>query len=232
MSKEVKRIRKIKESLDTNKVYTIEEAVKVLMANSKLKFPETLDVAVKLGVNPQHSDQIVRGVVQLPHGTGKTVRIAVFARGDKAAEATAAGADVVGAEDLVEAIEKGEINFDKCIATPDMMALLGRVAKILGPKGMMPNAKLGSVTLNIKAAVEASKAGQVEFRAEKAGIVHAGLGKLNFKEDALVENAKVFFDALAKAKPTGAKGAYFVRASLSSTMGVGLKLDLSSVVKL
>ncbi|MDR2007348.1 MAG: 50S ribosomal protein L1 [Alphaproteobacteria bacterium] len=232
MTKEVKRIRKIKESVDTNKVYAIEEAVKILMANSKLKFPETLDVAVKLGVNPQHSDQIVRGVVQLPNGTGKTVKIAVLARGDKAAEAQAAGADIVGAEDLIEIVEKGEINFDKLIATPDMMALLGRVAKILGPKGLMPNAKLGSVTVNVKGAVEAAKAGQVEFRAEKAGIVHAGLGKLNFKEDALIENVKVFFDALAKAKPSGAKGAYFVRASISSTMGVGLKLDLSSVVKL
>ncbi|MDR0484265.1 MAG: 50S ribosomal protein L1 [Alphaproteobacteria bacterium] len=230
--KEVKRIRKIKETVDVNKVYAIEEAVKILVANSKLKFPETLDVAVKLGVNPQHSDQIVRGVVQLPNGTGKTLRIAVFARGDKANEAKEAGADIVGAEDLVEQIEKGEINFDKCIATPDMMALLGKVAKILGPKGLMPNAKLGSVTLNVKTAVEAAKAGQVEFRAEKAGIVHAGLGKLNFKEDALIENVKVFFDALAKAKPTGAKGAYFVKASISSTMGVGLKLDLSSVIKL
>ncbi len=232
MVREVKRIRKIKESLDLNKVYTIEEAVKSLISNSSLKFPETLDVAVKLGVNPQHSDQIVRGVVQLPNGTGKTARVAVFARGDKAQEAKDAGADIVGSEDLVEMIQKGEINFDKCIATPDMMALLGRVAKILGPKGLMPNAKLGSVTLNIKSAVESAKAGQVEFRAEKAGIVHAGLGKLNFKEESLVENVKVFFDALAKAKPSGAKGAYFIKASISSTMGVGLKLDLSSIVKL
>lgn len=230
--KEAKRIRKIKDNVDLNKVYSLEEAVKILMANGSQKFAETLDVAVKLGVNPQHSDQIVRGVVQLPNGTGKTARVAVFARGDKAVEAKEAGADIVGSEDLVEAIQKGEINFDKCIATPDMMALLGRVAKILGPKGLMPNAKLGSVTLNIKSAVEAAKAGQVEFRAEKAGIVHGGLGKLNFKEDALIENVKVFFDALAKAKPSGAKGAYFIKANISSTMGVGLKLDLSSIVKL
>ncbi len=231
MVKDTKRIAKIKSSVDLMKMYPIEEAISIIVDNSKVKFSETMDIAVKLGVNPQHSDQIVRGVVQLPHGTGKVIKIAVFAKGDKAKEAMECGADIVGAEDLVEKIEGGTINFDKCIATPDMMVLLGKVAKILGPKGLMPNAKLGSVTMNIKAAVESAKAGQIEFRAEKAGIVHAGLGKLSFPQASLVENIKVFFDALAKAKPTGAKGTYFLKATISSTMGVGLKLDLSSVIK-
>jgi large subunit ribosomal protein L1 len=226
-----KKIRKIKENLDVNKSYTVEEAVAFLKANKVSKFDETLDVALKLGINPQHSDQIVRGVVQLPHGTGKTVKVAVFARGEKANEAKTAGADIVGAEDLVEAIEKGQIDFDKCIATPDMMGLIGKVAKVLGPKGLMPNAKLGSVTLNIKDAVVAAKAGQIEFRAEKTGIVHAGLGKLSFSDANLVENVKTFFDAINRAKPSGAKGVYMLKATLTSTMGVGLKLDISSVAK-
>lgn len=232
MVKLSKRIKALQSAIDINKVYSIEEAVKILKSNSKVKFPETLDVAVKLGVNPQHSDQIVRGVVQLPHGTGKTVKVAVFAKGEKAEEAKKAGADIVGAEDLVEQIEKGEINFDKCIATPDMMGLLGKVAKVLGPKGLMPNAKLGSVTLNVADAVNSAKAGQVEFRAEKSGIVHCGLGKLNFDESHLVENVKVFFDALNRARPSGAKGVYFVKSTVTSTMGLGLKLDIASVVKI
>ncbi len=231
MAMQGKKIRKIKENLDVNKSYTVEEAVAFLKANKVSKFDETLDVALKLGINPQHSDQIVRGVVQLPHGTGKTVKVAVFARGEKANEAKTAGADIVGAEDLVEAIEKGQIDFDKCIATPDMMGLIGKVAKVLGPKGLMPNAKLGSVTLNIKDAVVAAKAGQIEFRAEKTGIVHAGLGKLSFSDANLVENVKTFFDAINRAKPSGAKGVYMLKATLTSTMGVGLKLDISSVAK-
>ena len=231
MAMQGKKIRKIKENLDVNKSYTVEEAVAFLKANKVSKFDETLDVALKLGINPQHSDQIVRGVVQLPHGTGKTIKVAVFARGEKANEAKTAGADIVGAEDLVEAIEKGQIDFDKCIATPDMMGLIGKVAKVLGPKGLMPNAKLGSVTLNIKDAVSAAKAGQIEFRAEKTGIVHAGLGKLSFSDANLVENVKTFFDAINRAKPSGAKGVYMLKATLTSTMGVGLKLDISSVAK-
>ncbi|MFL1780786.1 50S ribosomal protein L1 [Candidatus Hepatincolaceae symbiont of Richtersius coronifer] len=232
MTKETKRIKKIREAVDFTKTYSVEEAIKILKSNSAVKFDETLDVAVKLGINPQHSDQIVRGVVQLPNGLGKNIRVAVFARGDKAAEALAAGADIVGADDLVDKIQQGEILFDRCIATPDMMALIGKVAKVLGPKGLMPNAKLGTVTLNIKDAVMAAKAGQVEFRAEKTGIIHSGLGKLSFSENALIENIKTFFDALSRAKPSGAKGAYFVKATITSTMGVGLKLDMGSVVKL
>ena len=230
MAKLSKRLAKVNSSIDKNKVYSLAEAVSLLKSNSTVKFDETLDVAVKLGVNPQHSDQLVRGVTILPHGTGKTVSVAVFAKGEKAQEAKDAGADIVGAEDLVEQIEKGEINFEKCIATPDMMAVLGRVAKILGPKGLMPNAKLGSVTVNVKDAVKAAKGGQIEFRVEKTGIIHCGLGQLSFSEVALVENTKVLFEALSKAKPTGAKGSYFVKATLSSTMGVGLKIDIASAL--
>lgn len=227
-----KRIRNILKQVDITKIYSVEEAVKVLKQNSTLKFDETLDVSVKLGVNPQHSDQIVRGVASLPHGTGKKVKIAVFAKGDKAQEAKDAGADVVGAEDLVDTILKGDVSCDKYIATPDMMALIGRVAKILGPKGLMPSAKIGSVTLNLKEAINLVRLGQVEFRVERAGIIHAGLGKLSFTEDALIDNIKSFFDALLKAKPSGAKGVYFMKSTLSSTMGIGLKLDLTSVIKL
>ncbi len=231
MKKNTKRIEKLQKNLDTEKLYSLKEAVSLIKANTSVKFDETLDVAINLGIDATKSDQLVRGVVQLPHGNGKSVKIAVFATGAKAQEAKDAGADIVGSDDLVAAIEKGEINFDKCIATPDMMLLLGKVAKILGPKGLMPNAKLGSVTVNIKDAVASAKAGQVEFRAEKGGIVHCGVGKLSFTENALVENLTALFDALAKAKPATSKGVYFRRMSLSSTMGVGLKLDLSSIVK-
>lgn len=230
MAEKTKRIKNIETNIDRNKLYTLDEAIAILKNNTTVKFDETLDIAVKLGVNPQHSDQIVRGVVQLPAGTGKTVRVAVFARGDKAEEAKEAGADIVGAEDLVDQISAGEINFDKCIATPDMMAIIGKIAKILGTKGLMPNAKMGSITMNIKEAVSSAKAGQVEFRAEKSGIVHSGLGKLSFAETDLANNVKVFFDALQKAKPSGAKGAYFIKATLTSTMGVGLKLDFSNLI--
>lgn len=227
-----KRIRNILQKVDVTKIYSVEEAVKILKQNTTLKFDETLDVSVRLGVNPQHSDQIVRGVAALPHGTGKKVKIAVFAKGEKAKEAKEAGADVVGAEDLVDAILAGDVSCNKYIATPDMMALIGRIAKILGPKGLMPSAKIGSVTLNVKEAINLVRLGQVEFRVERAGIVHAGLGKLSFTEEALVENIKSFFEALLKAKPSGAKGVYFVKSTLSSTMGIGLKLDLVSVIKL
>ncbi len=232
MVKISKRIKSLRSSIDTNKTYQLEEAIKILKTNSTLKFKETLDIAVKLGINPQHSDQIVRGVVNLPNGTGKSVRVAVFAKGEKAQEAKDAGADIVGSDDLVDQISQGVVNFDKCIATPDMMGVLGKVAKVLGPKGLMPNAKLGSVTMNIKDAVNSAKSGQVEFRAEKNGIIHCGLGKLSFDNNLLVENVKVFFDALNRAKPSGAKGVYFVKSTITSTMGLGLKLDLSSVIKL
>ena len=225
-----KRIKEIKSKVDLQKIYNVEEAVNILKDNSKVKFDETLEVAVKLGVDPKYSDQMVRGFVNLPNGTGKVVRVAVFAKESKAEEAKLAGADIVGADDLVEKINAGEINFDRCIATPDVMALVGRVAKILGPKGLMPNPKLGTVTVNIKEAIASIKAGQVEFRVEKNGIVHAGLGKISFTKEALVANIKAFFDKLSKSRPQGAKGVFIVRASLTSTMNVGLNLDLSTVL--
>ncbi len=217
------------DGLDREKLYTVEEAVGALKDRSKTKFDETIEVAMNLGVDPRHADQMVRGVVALPHGTGKSVRVAVFARDAKAEEAKEAGADLVGAEDLMETIQKGEINFERCIATPDMMAVVGRLGKVLGPKGLMPNPKLGTVTMDVKGAVEAAKAGQVEFRVEKAGIVHGGVGKVSFGEAKIIENAKAFINAIIKAKPTGAKGTYVKRVALSSTMGPGLKIDPASL---
>ena len=229
MARQVKRVQKMLDGLNRDKFYTLEEAIKELKARSSVKFDETVEVAMNLGVDPRHADQMVRGVVSLPHGTGKTVRVAVFARDAKADEAREAGADVVGAEDLMEAIQKGEINFERCIATPDMMAVVGRLGKVLGPKGLMPNPKLGTVTMDVKGAVEAAKAGQVEFRVEKAGIIHGGVGKASFDDAQILENAKAFVDAVIKAKPTGAKGTYVKKVSLSSSMGPGLKIDVSAL---
>jgi len=224
-----KRITKAREGIDADKQYGLSEAIGLLKDRATAKFDETIEVAMNLGVDPRHADQMVRGVVNLPNGTGRTVRVAVFAKGDKAEEAKAAGADIVGAEDLVEIVQKGEINFDRCIATPDMMPLVGRLGKVLGPRGMMPNPKVGTVTPDVAAAVKASKGGAVEFRVEKAGIVHAGVGKASFDAKALEENVRAFADAVIKAKPTGAKGNYVKKVALSSTMGPGLKLDPSSV---
>ena len=229
MAKIAKKVAAAREGIDRNKLYDLSEAVSMIRERSATKFDETIEVAMNLGVDPRHADQMVRGVVNLPNGTGRTVRVAVFARGEKAEEATAAGADVVGAEDLVEIVQKGEINFDRCIATPDMMPLVGRLGKVLGPRGMMPNPKVGTVTPDVAAAVKASKGGAVEFRVEKAGIVHAGVGKASFDAKALEENVRAFADAVIKAKPTGAKGNYVKKVALSSTMGPGLKLDPSTV---
>jgi len=229
MAKVAKRVAKSREGIDPNKAYGLGEALKLLKDRSKVKFDETIEVALNLGVDPRHADQMVRGVVNLPNGTGRTVRVAVFARGAKAEEATAAGADIVGAEDLVEIVQKGEINFDRCIATPDMMPLVGRLGKVLGPRGMMPNPKVGTVTMDVAAAVKASKGGAVEFRVEKAGIIHAGVGKVSFDVAALEENVRALADAVNRAKPTGAKGVYLKKISLSSTMGPGLKVDLATV---
>ncbi|MBX9451666.1 50S ribosomal protein L1 [Neoaquamicrobium sediminum] len=229
MAKIAKRIAKAREGIDPNKQYELAEAIKMLKDRATAKFDETIEVAMNLGVDPRHADQMVRGVVNLPNGTGRTVRVAVFARGDKADEAKAAGADIVGAEELVETVQKGEINFDRCIATPDMMPLVGRLGKVLGPRGMMPNPKVGTVTADVAAAVKASKGGAVEFRVEKAGIVHAGVGKVSFDAKALEENVKAFADAVIKAKPTGAKGNYVKKVAITSTMGPGLKLDPATV---
>ena len=229
MARVAKRMKKAWEGLDREKLYGLDEAVKELKARSAVKFDETIEVAMNLGVDPRHADQMVRGVVSLPNGTGKSVRVAVFARGPKAEEATAAGAEVVGAEDLMEKVQKGEIDFERCIATPDMMAVVGRLGKILGPKGMMPNPKLGTVTMDVKGAVEAAKAGQVEYRVEKAGIIHGGVGKASFDEAQIVENAMTFINAVIKAKPSGAKGTYVKRVSVSSSMGPALKLDVAAL---
>ncbi len=229
MAKLAKRVEKSREGVDPNKSYALADAIKMLKDRSKVKFDETIEVALNLGVDPRHADQMVRGVVNLPNGTGRTVRVAVFAKGAKADEAKAAGADIVGAEDLVETVQKGEINFDRCIATPDMMPLVGRLGKVLGPRGMMPNPKVGTVTMDVAAAVKASKGGAVEFRVEKAGIIHAGVGKVSFDVAALEENVRALADAVNKAKPTGAKGVYMKKMSVSSTMGPGLKIDLASV---
>ncbi|MEN3931760.1 50S ribosomal protein L1 [Microvirga sp. W0021] len=225
-----KRIRAARELVDANKLYTIEEAVKLLKGAAKTKFDETVEIAMNLGVDPRHADQMVRGVCNLPNGSGRTLRVGVFARGPKADEAKAAGADVVGAEDLFEIVNGGTIEFDRCIATPDMMPLVGRLGKVLGPRGMMPNPKVGTVTMDIKAAVEASKGGAVEFRVEKAGIIHAGIGKLSFDEGKLIENIKAFVDAVSKAKPSGSKGTYVQRVAVSSTMGPGVKVEPASVL--
>ena len=224
-----KRIKKAREGIDRTKLYQIDEAVKLLRERSTAKFDETIEISMNLGVDPKHADQMVRGVVGLPHGTGKTVRIGVFARGAKADEAKAAGADVVGADDLAALVQEGKIEFDRCIATPDMMGLVGRLGKVLGPRGLMPNPKLGTVTMDVKGAVTAAKAGQVEFRAEKAGIVHAGIGKASFGEAQLVENARAFVEAIQRARPTGAKGTYVKKVAVSSTMGPGVRVDVTSL---
>lgn len=230
MAKHSKRLRAQYEGIDRQAPYDVGAAISLTKAKATAKFDETVEVALNLGVDPRHADQMVRGVVSLPRGTGKTLRVAVFAKGDKAAEARAAGADVVGAEDLMEQVQKGQIDFDRCIATPDMMGLVGRLGKILGPRGLMPNPKVGTVTMDVAGAVTAAKAGQVEFRAEKAGIVHGGIGKASFEDAALAENLRAFVDAVVKAKPTGAKGTYLKRVSISSTMGPGLRVDVASVV--
>lgn len=229
MAKTVKRLRSARESIDRNKLYPLDEAVKLLKAAGQTKFDQTVEVAVNLGVDPRHADQMVRGVVQLPHGSGRQVKVAVFAKGDKADEAKAAGADIVGAEDLAEQVQKGDIDFDRCIATPDMMPIVGRLGKILGPRGLMPNPKVGTVTPDVTEAVKAQKGGAVEFRVEKAGIIHAGVGKTSFGEEALVENIKALTDAVIKAKPTGAKGTYLKRLAISSTMGPGVKIEPASI---
>ena len=225
MAKLGKRAKAMLEGLDLNASYSIEEAVKVLKERSKVKFDETVEVAICLGVDPRHADQMVRGVIGLPNGTGKNVRVAVFARGDNAEKAKAAGAEFVGAEDLMEIIQKGEMSFDRCIATPDMMAVVGRLGKVLGPRGLMPNPKLGTVTQDVEAAIKAAKGGQVEYRVEKAGVIHVGVGKISFDEKAIVENVKTLVSAVAKARPSGVKGTYFKNMSLTSTMGPGLTID-------
>jgi large subunit ribosomal protein L1 len=224
-----KRLASAQKAIDSTKAYPLEAAIKLIKQTSKAKFDETVEMSMNLGIDPRHADQMVRGLTSLPNGTGKTVRVGVFARGPKAEEAEAAGADVVGAEDLAEKIQAGEINFDRCIATPDMMGVVGRLGKILGPRGLMPNPRLGTVTMDVKGAVSAAKGGQVEFRAEKAGIIHAGIGKVSFDEAKLIENAKALADAIQKARPTGAKGTYLKRASLSSTMGPGIRVDISTL---
>src|SRR5580704_6424888 len=224
-----KRLKKAYETVDATKAYPLPEAIKLVKQNAKAKFDETVEMTMNLGIDPRHADQMVRGLISLPNGTGKTVRVGVFARGAKAEEAQAAGADVVGAEDLAEKVQAGEIAFDRCIATPDMMGVVGRLGKILGPRGLMPNPRLGTVTMDVKGAVSAAKSGQVEFRAEKAGIIHAGIGKASFEEAKLVENAKALVDAVQKAKPTGAKGTYLQKVAVSSTMGPGIRVDVSSV---
>ena len=224
-----KRMKKMYEGFDKEKLYTISEALKVLKEKSTVKFDETVDIAMNLGIDTKQSDQNIRGMVSLPNGTGKKCVVAVFAKGPKATEAKEAGADMVGDDDLIANILKGQINFDRCIATPDMMASLGKVAKVLGPKGLMPNPKLGTVTMNVKEAVEKAKAGQVEYRAEKSGIVHAGIGKLSFGEAKLEENVRAFIDVIAKAKPASSKGTYIKKITLSSTQGVGLRIDLGDL---
>lgn len=224
-----KRMKDARTAIDRMKNYPVDEAVKLVKQFAKAKFDETVELAVNLNVDPRHADQQVRGVLSLPNGTGKTLRVAVFAKGDKAKDAEAAGADIVGAEDLAEQVQKGEINFDRVIAAPDMMPLVGKLGKILGPRGLMPNPKLGTVTADVGAAVKAVKGGQVEFRAEKAGIIHAGIGKASFSEQALVENVRAFYGAVQKAKPAGAKGSYVRKATISSTMGPGVVLDLNSL---
>jgi len=229
MATKGKRLTTAYEGVERGRAYELGDAVKLVKANAKAKFDETVELSLNLGIDPRHADQQVRGVVQLPNGTGKTVRVAVFAKGDKAEEATKAGADLVGAEDLAEKIQGGAMDFDRCIATPDMMAVVGRLGKLLGPRGLMPNPKLGTVTPNVADAVKAAKGGEVTFRAEKAGIVHVGVGKASFAEDAIAENIRAVFDAIAKAKPSGAKGTYIKRVSVSSTMGPGMQLEIGSL---
>ncbi len=230
MAKLGKRLKASNETRDRNAMYSVEDAVKYVKENAKVKFDETVEIALNLGVDPRHSDQQVRGVVQLPHGTGKSMRVAVFAQDAKAEDAKNAGADIVGAEDLAEKVQAGEIDFDRVIATPDMMAVVGRLGKVLGPRGLMPNPKLGTVTQDVAAAVQAAKGGEVQFRCEKAGIVHAGVGKASFDEKALAENVRAFVEAIQKARPSGAKGTYILKAAISSTMGPGIKLDVPNAL--
>ncbi|MCB4821186.1 50S ribosomal protein L1 [Roseicella aerolata] len=229
MAKQGKRLKAIYAGLDRDALVPLQQAIGLVKANAKAKFDETIEISMNLGIDPRHADQMVRGVVGLPNGTGKTVRVGVFARGAKAEEALAAGADVVGADELAAAVQEGKIEFDRCIATPDMMGLVGRLGKILGPRGLMPNPRLGTVTMDVKGAVTAAKAGQVEFRAEKAGIVHAGIGKASFEEGKLLENARAFIEAIQRAKPTGAKGTYVKKVAVSSSMGPGVRVDIASL---
>ncbi|WNJ98166.1 50S ribosomal protein L1 [Thalassospiraceae bacterium LMO-JJ14] len=229
MARKGKRYTAALDNIDRNAVYTIEDAVKILKDNAKSKFDETIEVAMNLGVDPRHADQMVRGTVSLPHGTGKSLRVAVFAKDAKADEAREAGADIVGAEDLMEQIQGGMMDFDRCIATPDMMGIVGRLGKVLGPKGLMPNPKLGTVTPDVAGAIQAAKAGQIEFRVEKMGIIHAGVGKASFSAEQLQENIAAFVSAIQHAKPTGAKGTYMKKVSVTSTMGPGIKLDLNAL---
>jgi large subunit ribosomal protein L1 len=229
MARKGKRLVKAADGLDRNAFYDLAQAVKLVKARATAKFDETVEIAMNLNVDPRKADQNVRGTVMLPHGTGKTLRVAVFARGDRAKEAEAAGADIVGAEDLAEKVQAGQIEIDRCIATPDMIALVGRLGKVLGPRGLMPNPKLGTVTANVAEAVKAAKGGQVEFRAEKAGIVHAGVGKASFTEEALLENVRAFVGAITRSKPSGVKGTFIRKVSLSSTMGPGVKLEIGGL---
>jgi len=230
MAKIGKRTVAAKATVDGDKLYGLTEAVKLIKSNATAKFDETVEIAVNLGVDPKHADQMVRGMVSLPNGTGKSIRVAVFAKGAKADEAKAAGAEFVGDDDLAELIQKGEMNFDRCIATPDMMMVVGKLGKVLGPRGLMPNPKLGTVTMDVAQAVKDAKGGQIEFRVEKLGIIHAGVGKASFDEKALAENVKSLIDALNKAKPSGAKGTYLKRVALSSTMGPGVKVDVADLL--
>ncbi len=229
MAQKGKRVRASREGIDVVKLYSLLDAVKLIKERATAKFDETVEVAMNLGVDPRHADQMVRGVCNLPNGSGRTVRVGVFARGPKADEARAAGADVVGAEDLVEAVQGGKIDFDRCIATPDMMGLVGRLGKVLGPRGLMPNPRVGTVTMNVGQAVKDAKGGAVEFRVEKAGIVHGGVGKVSFDEGKLVENIRAFAEAVTKAKPAGAKGTYVQRIAISSSMGPGVKVDPATI---
>jgi large subunit ribosomal protein L1 len=231
MAKIAKRVAKANEAFAGKAMITVEDAVKLIKGAASAKFDETVEIAMNLGVDPRHADQMVRGVVALPNGTGKTVRVAVFARGAKADEAKAAGADIVGAEDLMETIQSGKIEFDRCIATPDLMPLVGRLGKILGPRNLMPNPKVGTVTMDVKTAVEGAKGGEVQFKVEKAGVIHAGVGKVSFDEAKLAQNIRAFVDAVAKARPTGAKGTYVKKVSLSSTMGPGVSVDIASATQ-
>ncbi|WP_099826135.1 50S ribosomal protein L1 [Oceaniglobus indicus] len=228
MAKLGKRIRAAREAVADKRNLSVEDAVKLVKSNATAKFDETIEISMNLGVDPRHADQMVRGTVTLPNGTGKSVRVAVFARGAKADEATAAGADIVGAEDLMEQIQGGKIDFDRCIATPDMMPIVGRLGKILGPRNLMPNPKIGTVTMDVKEAVEAAKGGQVQFKAEKAGVIHAGIGKASFDEAKLAENVRAFVDAVGKARPTGAKGTYMKGVHLTSSMGPGVTVDVAN----
>jgi large subunit ribosomal protein L1 len=229
MATKGKRLREASEGIDRNQSYSLEEAVQFIKAGARAKFDETIEIAMNLGIDPRHADQNVRGVAQLPNGTGKSVKVAVFARGPKADEAKAAGADVVGAEDLAEAVQSGSFDFDRVVATPDMMAVVGKLGKILGPRGLMPNPKLGTVTMEVAKAIEGAKGGEVQFRAEKAGIIHAGVGKASFEEVKLVENIQAFVGAIQRARPSGAKGTYIKKISISSSMGPGVKVDIASL---